>query len=91
MDYNYEGPFCQSCGMPLTEDEKLGANADGSKNQEYCVYCFKDGAFTSDMTMEEMIELCLDYSKDEGIYTDREETRKQMMEWFPTLARWKKA
>ena len=25
--------FCQSCGMPLTEDV-LGTNADGSKNEE---------------------------------------------------------
>ena len=31
--------FCQSCGMPLT-DEVLGTNADGSKNEEYCMYCY---------------------------------------------------
>lgn len=29
-----EQKFCQSCGMPLTE-EILGTNADGSKNQDY--------------------------------------------------------
>jgi len=28
-----EMKFCQSCGMPLTEDV-LGTNADGSKNEE---------------------------------------------------------
>ena len=49
--------FCQSCGMPLT-DEIHGTNADGSKNEEYCIYCFKDGAFTGDFTMEEMIDFC---------------------------------
>lgn len=38
-----EKKFCQSCGMPLT-DEILGTNADGSKNEEYCMCCFKDGA-----------------------------------------------
>ena len=27
--------FCQSCGMPLTDDV-LGTNADGSKNEDYC-------------------------------------------------------
>ena len=32
--------FCQSCGMPLTE-EVLGTNADGSKNEDYCMYCYK--------------------------------------------------
>ena len=40
--------------MPLTE-EILGTNADGSKNEEYCIYCYKDGAFTGDFTMEEMV------------------------------------
>ena len=46
--------FCQSCGMPLTE-EVLGTNADGSKNEDYCMYCYKDGKFLQDCTMEEMI------------------------------------
>ncbi|MBS7391063.1 MAG: hypothetical protein KIG51_03075, partial [Fibrobacter sp.] len=31
-----ETRFCQSCGMPLT-NEILGTNADGSKNEEYCI------------------------------------------------------
>ena len=34
---------CQSCGMPIEKDEIIGTNADGSKNNDYCVYCFKDG------------------------------------------------
>ena len=46
--------FCQSCGMPLT-DEILGTNADGSKNEDYCIYCYRDGKFLQDCTMEEMI------------------------------------
>ena len=29
--------YCQSCGMPLT-DELLGTNADGSKNEDYCIF-----------------------------------------------------
>ena len=49
--------FCQSCGMPLTE-EVLGTNADGSKNEEYCMYCYRDGQFLQDCTMDEMIEHC---------------------------------
>lgn len=37
--------FCQSCGMPLDEkhDNNFGTNADGSKNETYCGYCYKDG------------------------------------------------
>ena len=40
-----ETKFCQSCGMPLQKNEELGTNHDGSKNEEYCCYCYKDGAW----------------------------------------------
>ena len=55
-----EQKFCQSCGMPLTEELK-GTNADGSRNEDYCIYCYKDGAFTQDCSMEEMIEFCAQF------------------------------
>ena len=68
--------FCQSCGMPLT-DELLGTNADGSKNEEYCIYCYKDGTFTGDFTMEDMVEFCSqyvdEYNKNTGESLNREE------------------
>ena len=52
-----EGPFCQSCSMPLKKDEDFGTNAGGSKSEEYCRYCYRDGEFTDpDITMEQMIE-----------------------------------
>ncbi|MDY6327688.1 MAG: zinc ribbon domain-containing protein [Bacteroidales bacterium] len=46
--------------MPLT-NEILGTNTDGSQNQEYCIYCYKDGAFNGSFTMEEMVEFCSQY------------------------------
>ena len=52
--------FCQSCGMPLTDDV-LGTNADGTKNEDYCMYCYRDGHFLQDCTMEEMIEHCAQF------------------------------
>ena len=36
-----EQKFCQSCGMPLT-NEILGTNTDGTLNEDYCIYCYKD-------------------------------------------------
>ena len=45
-----EQKFCQSCGMPLT-NEILGTNADGSKNEDYCIYCYKDGKFIQDCNL----------------------------------------
>lgn len=46
---------CQSCGMPMTIEADFGTNKDGSTNGEYCVYCMQEGAFTSDLPLEEMV------------------------------------
>ena len=47
---------CQSCGMPLSRDEKGGGtNADGSKSAVYCSHCWEGGRFTlPDITVEQM-------------------------------------
>ena len=83
--------FCQSCGMPLT-DEILGTNADGSKSEEYCIYCFKDGAFTGDFTMEEMIDFCSQfveqYNKDSGQNLTQNEYKAMLRQYYPSLKRW---
>ena len=83
--------FCQSCGMPLT-DEILGTNADGSKSEEYCIYCFKDGAFTGDFTMEEMIDFCSQfveqYNKDSGQDLTQDEYKAMLRQYYPNLKRW---
>ena len=34
-----EQKICQSCAMPIDEST-FGTEADGSKNQEYCHYCY---------------------------------------------------
>lgn len=83
--------FCQSCAMPLASDEALGTNADGSKNQDYCVYCYKDGSFTSECTMEEMIEFCVPVCVEQGVYKTPEEASAAMKGYFPQLKRWAKA
>ena len=41
--------------MPLT-DECMGTEADGSRSEDYCAYCYKDGKFTQYCTMSQMIE-----------------------------------
>ena len=48
---------CQSCGMPLVKKGDFGTNADGSANNEFCVYCFANGKYTTpDITMDEMLK-----------------------------------
>ncbi|MCK8485994.1 zinc ribbon domain-containing protein [Paenibacillus sp. MBLB2552] len=91
MNMNQTGnvTFCQSCGMPLSNEEVLGTNGDGSKHQEYCVYCYEGGQFTSEVTMEEMIEQCLKFGGDSGMFADKVKAKETMLAWFPTLKRWK--
>ena len=35
------GPFCQSCGMPLVKPEDFGTAADGFRINDYCHFCFE--------------------------------------------------
>jgi len=50
---------CQSCGMPLKQDPAHGGtNADGSKSTMYCSYCYQNGKFTRDCTVQEMQAFC---------------------------------
>lgn len=50
---------CQSCGMPLTKDEKCIENESGEILSEmYCSHCYENGKFTlPDITALEMKEL----------------------------------
>lgn len=82
--------FCQSCGMPLGADEAVyGTNADGSLNEDYCIYCYEQGAFTEQVTMDEMIERCLPFmvAGNDGMRED--EALEMMREFFPMLKRWR--
>lgn len=88
-----EHKSCQSCGMPLN-DEVLGTNSNGSKNEDYCMYCYKDGKFTNDCTMDEMIEFCAQYvdevNKNMPKPMTKDEYKQIMRQYFPTLKRLKK-
>ena len=72
--------FCQSCAMPLADDELFATNADGSKNEDYCIYCFKDGEFTSDMSMDEMMNFCIDKMVEVHPEIDKAEASAMMRE-----------
>ena len=84
--------YCQSCGMPMTEDALFGKNADGGKNEDYCCYCYPNGAFSNpNETMEEMIESCAPFIVEAGEAPDAESAKKMLEEFLPTLKRWKTA
>lgn len=79
--------ICQSCGMPIASDEQYGTNADGSVSADYCKYCYENGAFLDDVSMEEYIDMCAQYGAQAGM--TNEEMRALCEKLFPTLKRWK--
>ena len=90
--YHMDENICQSCGMKMQEGDH-GKNADGSKNSDYCRYCFPDGRFSRDETMEEMIESNLrflnEFNEESGTNFTAEEAREEMRKVFPALKRWR--
>lgn len=84
-----ERMYCQSCGMPLIDEKEIGTNKDGSKNNEYCIYCFEQGAFKDDMTMEQMIDFCVPHMVKANPNMNEKEAKENLERFFPTLKRWR--
>ena len=81
--------FCQSCGMPV-DDATLGTEADGRQSADFCHYCYQAGQFTSDVTMDEMIEFCVPHMVQGNPGMTEEKARAAMQGFFPMLKRWGK-
>jgi hypothetical protein len=85
---------CQSCSKPMLQDEQHGKEKDGSLNEDYCDHYYKDGAFKSNLDMNQMIDLCvgmidhINAKLPEKITA--EQFRAQLEKRFPTLKRWQK-
>jgi hypothetical protein len=79
--------FCQSCGMPMKQDPQGGGtNADGSKNEIYCSYCYQNDEFIFNGIVTEFQEFCRQKMFDSG--------QNRFMAWLFTrglkrLERWK--
>ena len=84
-----EMKICQSCGMPLTKEEHFGTNADGTINEKWCCYCFKDGVL-GECTLEEMIDICAPIEVRDGRAKTLEEAKEQLKGYLSSLERWKK-
>lgn len=86
--------ICQSCAMPLDGEmaKYRGTNADGSANEDYCIYCYKDGKFTNpDETLEEAINFNVEHAEENQSGMTKEQMREYCEKVMPTLKRWKKA
>ncbi len=82
-----EEKICQSCGISLTNDI-LGTNADGTLSDYYCKYCFANGNFVENITLEEAIQAIGEIAEEAGV--TREEAIGFASRNLPNLMRWKK-
>jgi hypothetical protein len=80
-----EQQICQSCMMPLPNESSHGTNEDGSYNADYCHHCYQNGAFTSDVRLEQMIENCVPVM---AHMMDADKARAYLAVKLPTLKRW---
>lgn len=82
-----KGPYCQSCGMPLSKDAQGGGTeANGAKSAEYCSHCYADGKFKQpEMTAEQMVQLVEGKLKEMHIPGFM---ARRMAKDIPTLRRW---
>lgn len=87
--------YCQSCGMPLRFDveEYLGTNSDGSRSNEFCYYCLKNGEYIVDIPMSEMVDIWVKYNDKYNEYSGTDyaphELRTILNKRLPTLSRWR--
>lgn len=85
-----QNKFCQSCGMPMKRDPQSGGvEADGSKSEKYCSYCYQGGEFLGKEidTPQKMQDFCIEKMREDGI--------PKFVAWIltrgiPKLERWKK-
>lgn len=80
--------ICQSCSIPLYDKYK-GTNKDASLSNEYCKYCYENGEFKENRTLEEEIEHLIPmYIDDRDI--SEEEARVELRKILSPLKRWSK-
>lgn len=83
--------ICQSCGMDISDDNHKGTNTDKSLSKGYCSFCFANGSFANNMTLDEQVEIGLPYSPEYTSAATKEEKdniRQQTKNYLSTLKRW---
>ena len=79
--------ICQCCGMPLEDDEIISRNSDGTKNEDYCKWCYADGEFKYD-SEQQLIDFCVEHMSSDA--WPKEQVRAHMEAVVPQLKHWKK-
>ena len=80
--------ICQSCGMPMHTIGDFGTNEDGSKNEEYCYYCYEKGKFTDEgITKEAKMKNVAEVLQTK-MFVSEEKAKRLTEQLFSNLTRW---
>ena len=76
--------ICQCCGMPL-DDSTISREPDGTFNEDYCKWCYTDGAFVY-TDKDELLEFLVSHMSNEKFLP--EQARAYFEAELPKLKHW---
>ena len=79
--------ICQCCGMPLSDDDTISRETDGSFNEDYCKWCYTDGKYVY-KTIDELIDFLAENMSPENL--SPEQAREYFTKLLSNLKHWKK-
>jgi transcriptional regulator with XRE-family HTH domain len=77
--------ICQCCGMPL-DDSSISREPDGTWNEEYCKWCYTDGAFVY-TSIDELTDFLVEHCS--GEQWPAEQARAFYEVQLPKLNHWR--
>ena len=79
---------CQCCGMPMGEDGMISREGDGSFNEDYCRWCYADGAFAY-ASKDSLLDFLIAHMPNPDSLPE-EERRSQYDAYLSQLKHWKR-
>ena len=79
--------ICQCCGMPLTDDDAVSREPDGTFNESYCKWCYTDGRFVY-TDLAQLTNFLVAHMSNEN--WPPEQARAYFESHLPQLEYWKK-
>jgi hypothetical protein len=77
--------------MLMNRIEDFGTNEDGTRNEEYCHFCFKDGYFTEpNITVNQKIDKMVEIGVSQ-MNMSKERAREMANHIIPKLKRWRQS
>ncbi|NDV84041.1 helix-turn-helix domain-containing protein [Bacteroides sp. 51] len=78
--------------MPMVAADHFGTNCDNTPSEDYCCFCFREGGFTDNGTMNDKVQENLHYHDENEYHNGRRYTINEaelyLRVMLPTLKRW---